>query len=85
MFTPERADNNRFSIFTTNEMEHFHITVYDRRGQMVFRSDDLHFEWDGTRMDGEKCPQGTYVFIVTYRRPNTEDIVTQKGAVTLVR
>ena len=85
VFTPERPDNNTFRIYTTNDMEHFHVTVYDRRGLMVYQSDDLHFEWDGNRMDGEKCPQGAYVYIITYRRPMTEDIVTQKGTVTLVR
>ena len=85
VFTPERPDNNTFRIFTTNEMEHFHVTVYDRRGLMVYKSDDLNFEWDGNRLDGEKCPQGAYVYIITYRRPMTEDIVTQKGTVTLVR
>ena len=85
VFTPDRSDNNTFRVFTVNEMEHFHITVYDRRGQMVYKSDDLNFEWDGTRLDGEKCPQGTYVYVITYRRPMTEDIVTQKGVVTIVR
>ena len=85
VFTPERPDNNLFRVYTTNEMEHFHITVYDRRGQMVYKADDLHFEWDGNRLDGEKCPQGAYVYVITYRRPLTEDIVTQKGTVTLVR
>ncbi|MBP5645477.1 MAG: gliding motility-associated C-terminal domain-containing protein, partial [Bacteroidales bacterium] len=85
VFTPERPDNNLFRVYTTNEMEHFHITVYDRRGQMVYKSDDLHFEWDGNRLDGEKCPQGAYVYVITYRRPMTEDIVTQKGTVTLIR
>ena len=85
VFTPERPDNNLFRVYTTNEMEHFHITIYDRRGQMVYKADDLHFEWDGNRLDGEKCPQGAYVYVITYRRPLTEDIVTQKGTVTLVR
>ena len=85
IFTPERPDNNTFRIFTTNEMEHFHVTVYDRRGQMVYKSDELNFEWDGNRMDGEKCPQGAYVYVITYRRPMTEDIVTQKGTITIIR
>ena len=85
VFTPERPDNNLFRIYTTNEMEHFHITIYDRRGQMVYKADDLHFEWDGNRLDGEKCPQGAYVYVITYRRPMTEDIVTQKGTVTIIR
>lgn len=85
IFTPERPDNNTFKMYTTNEMEHFHVHIYDRAGRLVYQSNDLHFEWDGTTLDGKKCPQSTYVYVATYRRPGTEDIVTQKGTITLVR
>ena len=84
-FTPERPDNSYFSIYTANEQENFSVYIYDRAGRQVYTSNDLHFRWNGTTVDGTKCPQGTYVFVVTYRRPGTEDIVQQKGAVTLIR
>ena len=85
VFTPERPDNSTFQIFTANEQENFSVFIYDRRGNLVFSSNDLHFKWDGYTNDGIKCPQGTYVYIINYRRPGTEDIVTQKGAITLLR
>ena len=86
IFTPDRSDNNKFSFYTLNEMENFHVYIYDRTGRLVFQSEDLHFAWDGTHMsNGTPCPQGTYVYISTYRRPSTEDIVTQKGTFTLIR
>ena len=84
-FTPERPDNNTFQIFTANEQENFSVFIYDRMGRQVFSSNDLHFKWDGNTSDGIKCPQGTYVYVIFYRRPGTEDIVTQKGTITLVR
>ena len=85
VFTPERPDNNTFSIFTANEQENFSVFIYDRMGRQVYTSNDLHFKWNGTTLDGAKCPQGSYAYIVYYRRPGTEDIVTQKGTVTLIR
>lgn len=85
VFTPERPDNNTFSIFTANEQENFSINIYDRAGRQVYYSEDLHFKWDGNTPDGIKCPQGTYVYIIYYRRPGTEDIVTQKGTISLLR
>ena len=85
IFTPERPDNNTFQIYTANEQENFTVNIYDRTGRCVYQSNDLHFKWDGTSTDGIKCEQGTYVYLITYRRPGTEDIVTQKGAVTLIR
>ena len=84
-FTPERPDNNTFSIFTANEQENFSVFIYDRMGRQVYTSNDLHFKWNGTTMDGAKCPQGSYAYIIYYRRPGTEDIVTQKGTITLIR
>lgn len=84
-FTPERPDNNYFSIYTANEQENFSIFIYDRRGRLMYTSNDLHFKWDGKTIDGIKCPQGAYAYVIYYRRPGTEDIVTQKGAVTLIR
>ena len=85
VFNPERPDNNTFSIFTANEQEMFSVFIYDRNGRLVYTSEDLHFKWDGTTADGIKCPQGTYAWVIRYRRPSTEDIVTQKGTVTLLR
>ena len=86
IFTPERPDNNYFSVYTANEQENFHVFIYDRRGRLMYSSEDLHFKWDGTSsVDGVKCPQGTYAYVIYYRRPGTEDIVTQKGTITLIR
>ena len=85
IFTPERPDNSTFQIYTANEQEFFSVYIYDREGRQVYTSNDLHFKWNGTTNEGLKCPQGVYVYIVTYRRPGTEDIVTQKGTVTLLR
>ena len=84
-FTPERPDNNTFQIYTANEQENFSVFIYDRMGRLVYTSDDLHFKWNGNALDGTKLPQGAYAYVIYYRRPNTEDIVTQKGTVTLIR
>ncbi len=83
-FTPERPDNNTFSIYTANAQENFSVYIYDRMGRQVYTSQDLHFAWDGT-YEGQKLPQGSYTYVIRYRRPGTEDIVTQKGTVTLIR
>jgi gliding motility-associated-like protein len=83
-FTPERPDNNTFRIYTANPQENFSIYIYDRLGHQVYYSQDLHFAWDGT-YEGRKLPQGSYTYVIRYRRPGTEDIVTQKGSVTIIR
>ena len=41
------------------------IEIFNRWGQMVYSSQDLNFEWDGTHK-GKKVQNGTYVWKLTY-------------------
>lgn len=85
IFTPGSSDaNSTFSLFTINEYEYFHIYIYNRRGELVFESDDVHFQWNGTYKD-EPCPQGAYVYTCRYRKPGTTTLSTLTGSITLIR
>ncbi len=84
-FTPgSNDDNSKFSLYTINEYELFHIYIYNRRGELVYDSDNVHFQWDGTK-DGEPCPQGAYVYTCRFRRPGTTALSSMQGTVTLIR
>ena len=85
VFTPGSNDgNSQFMLFTINEYEYFHVYIYNRRGEQVFESDDVHFSWDGT-YNGEPCPQGAYVYICRFRKPGTTTLSTMSGSITLIR
>lgn len=56
------------------------IDVYNRYGQIVFRSLGYDKEWDGTR-NGNPLPVGTYYYIINPR--NGRQIIT--GSVTLIK
>ena len=85
VFTPDsRDENSYFRLFTINDYEYFHIYIYDRRGQMVFESDDVNFRWDGTCRFG-RCPQDSYVYVCRYLKPGTTTLTSLKGSVTLLR
>lgn len=56
------------------------IDVYNRYGQVVFRSVGYDKEWDGTR-NGNPLPVGTYYYIINPR--NGRQIIT--GSVTLIK
>lgn len=87
IFTPGSEDeNSRFRLYTNNDYELFHLYIYNRQGQLVYETTDPKFEWDGTYMgSGDKCPQGAYVYFCNYRKPNTPNLITQRGSITLVR
>lgn len=83
-FTPTLSTNRTFKLYTKNTLEHFSIYIYDRRGALVFYSTDQNFEWNGKYKE-RYCDQGTYVYVSTYRRPGTTDIVTRRGTFLLLQ
>lgn len=85
IFTPGSEDiNSKFSLYTINKYEYFHIYIYDRKGLLVFESEDPAFEWDGT-YKGSPCPQGAYVYVCNYRKPDAGTLSSRKGTITLLR
>ena len=84
VFTPNKPENNTFSIVCPSDMDAFHIAIFNRQGQMVFTSDDQHFQWDGTH-NGRPMPQGAYAYVITYTRVGSISTYRLKGTVTLLR
>ena len=84
-FTPGSEDENAvFKLYTHNAYEYFHIYIYNRQGLLVFESDDPKFEWDGKR-NGESCPQGAYVYVCNYRKPEAKTLNSRHGTIMLLR
>lgn len=84
VFTPNKATNNVFRIASFTKMDKFHITIFNRRGAIVFTADNLNFTWDGTH-DGKPCPQGAYPYVITYTRAGSISEFRVKGTVTIIR
>ena len=84
VFTPNKATNNVFSIISNSEMEAFHIAIFNRRGAIVFTSEDIRFKWDGTS-NGKPLPQGTYPYVIKYQRKGSIQKYSVKGSVTILR
>ena len=87
-FTPN-ADgrNDEFRVFTNCELFNFEMTIFDRWGNLVFRTTDLNQGWDGT-INGQNAPQGVYVWQFKYAATDESGIITERiesGDVTLVR
>ena len=83
-FTPDKPENNVFRSYTGNNIRDYSLYIYDREGRQVFYTDDKDAAWDGT-FKGRKCEKGVYVWVVSYRRLETDKVIQQKGTVTLLR
>ncbi len=89
VFTPDgNGVNDKFTLFTNLPQNILGIDgeIYDRWGNLVFASNALPFEWEGS-FNGAQLNPGVYVYVlvVTYL-DNGETMAKQfTGDVTLVR
>ena len=84
-FTPNGdGRNDTFRPLHACEMTNFEMQVYDRLGELVFRSLNPDRAWDGT-YHGRKVAPGTFVWMVRYFSTETKQPVFRKGTVMVIR
>jgi gliding motility-associated-like protein len=65
IFTPNGDGNNDFLKIEIENITEFVIVVLDSKSNVVFKSEDADFKWDGTNFNGDKLPAGNYIYYVT--------------------
>ncbi|MDB3904838.1 gliding motility-associated C-terminal domain-containing protein, partial [Crocinitomicaceae bacterium] len=86
-FTPDGDEhNNTFQpVFTSGyDPNQFEMIIYDRWGEEIFNYFDSNEYWDGT-YQGNRCPEGTYVYRINYVIPETNESKTITGHLNLIR
>ncbi|MCF8389024.1 MAG: gliding motility-associated C-terminal domain-containing protein, partial [Bacteroidales bacterium] len=79
-FTPNGDGINDVLKPAFQNIQSFELSIFDKWGTQLFRSDQLNKGWDG-KFKGQHCPVGTYVYVLTYSGLNT-DIEIQKETKT---
>ena len=84
-FSPNGDDkNDLFRVIRYGNISLVSLEVYNRWGNMVFRTTDLLDGWDG-KYKGADADLDTYYYIVRYKCPLSNDVQLLKGDVILVR
>jgi gliding motility-associated-like protein len=86
-FTPDGDENNNIwlPVFTSGfDPQDFYLTIYNRWGELVFKSYNSAVPWDGT-YNNTKCQDGVYTWVIVYGDKNTDKETLIKGSVTLIR
>ena len=83
-FSPDGDGINDFFNISGQKIEDFQIEIYNRWGQMVYKSIDLSNGWDGT-FNGKNLPTGTYVYKIKTREFGVNQNLIKSGSVALVR
>jgi gliding motility-associated-like protein len=82
-FTPNNDGfNDKLESVVIGATE-FEMLIYNRWGQIVFKSDNTSQFWDGTYR-GTHCPEGVYAYRIKFKgrkTPNRQD----KGSILLLR
>lgn len=83
-FTPNNDGlNDRFHVVVQGIIKSFHISVYNRFGNVVYSSHDTNGNWDGT-INGSPAPAGVFIYVIT-ALSYEDKIIKQKGIITLLR
>lgn len=84
-FTPVNGSaNNIFRPIIKCPVDEFNIKIFNRWGNMVYESNDVHQGWNG-RFNADWATQDVYVYIVQYRAHKKKQMQVIKGDVTLLR
>ncbi len=86
-FTPDGDEhNNVFEaiVFAGVDNDDISFEIYNRWGEVVFKTSDISEGWDGTYKD-LKCPVGTYSWVLRLGLLESDEVKIINGAVNLIR
>gem|GEM_PF-279163 len=66
------------------DVQDFHVEIRNRWGQLIWESEDIDGEWDGT-YDGQKVPEGTYNWFIRAKDLITDEPYLFKGHINVLR
>ena len=78
------AKNKKFYLIPSNEkLVIDDVFIYNRWGELIFRSQNNTEAWDGKYKD-KLCQQGVYTYLILYHTTNSSDIRRSKKGTVLV-
>ncbi len=82
IFTPNGDGNNDYLKLDIANVSEFVIVILDAKSNVVFKSEDADFKWDGTNLNGDKLPNGNYIYYVT-AKDSEGKAVTKYSSLTI--
>lgn len=82
-FSPNSDLINDTFLVTASGLSTFNMRIYNRWGEFLFESLDVHLGWDGT-FHGVESPTGVYYYIVEAKGVTGKSF-KEKGTITLIR
>jgi gliding motility-associated-like protein len=85
-FTPDGNGHNDvfLPVITGSEITYYNLQIFNRWGEMIFRSNDESIGWDGS-VNGIETQDGAYTWLLEMRHIQSDDAIKKQGSVTLLR
>ncbi len=83
-FTPNGDGLNDEFFVVSRLVTDLTIDIYDRWGNLMFRSDNPNFRWSGVDLDGQPLPEGVYTWMINAVE-FTGERIKKAGSITLYR
>ena len=86
-FTPDGNEHNQtfLPIITSGvDLYSYHITIYNRWGEVIWETFDSKVGWDGT-YNNVLCPDGSYTWILEFKVIDTDEKKQYHGNLTIFR
>ncbi len=87
MFSPNGDGINDIFQVYSSALEALDLSIYNRWGELIFRSNDMHTGWDGS-FKGKPQPAGAFIWRINGRYAGGEEIIINggnTGSVLLIR
>ncbi len=81
-YTSDNDYSNNVFVCYTDDLQSYHLEVYNRLGVLMFRSNDPKVGWDGY-FQGHLVEEGVYVYRITGKFNNGEDF-TKLGNIVVI-
>jgi gliding motility-associated-like protein len=86
-FTPDGNEhNNEFKWTFTSGFDptDFHITIFNRWGEVIYESFNSNDYWDGT-YNNNMCPEGSYTYKVNFGSKENDGEYVITGSLNLIK
>ena len=85
VFTPNSDQVNEYWTITFPEgYTFFDVAIYNRWGNLIFKSEEIIKPWFGRTFSGEPCSDGVYFYLLRYRDDNNRE-QKKSGHISLYR
>lgn len=85
-FTPDNDEHNQnWGIQIDGiDFQNFQLVLYNRWGELIWESNDVSAEWDGT-YNGRIVPSGTYIWKISYKEKDNDGKRFHTGFVNVLK